>query len=215
MPTHTVHADPTVRTTHTLPAAPIVRTTHTSPATPTVRTTHTSPTAPAVRTVHTVHPSPLGDLLLTGSVSPAGGLTLTSLSLPGQRGAPAVRPEEREDRPFAGAHRQLDAYFAGRRTRFGLRLSPAGSPFQQSVWRALDDVPYGTTTTYGELAARLGLPRAAIRPVGRALGANPLLLLRPCHRVVGADGSLRGYAAGADRKLWLLTHEGALPPALL
>ncbi|MEV5383939.1 methylated-DNA--[protein]-cysteine S-methyltransferase [Streptomyces sp. NPDC052721] len=163
---------------------------------------------------HTVHPSPLGDLLLTGSVPPAGRLTLASLSLPGQRGAPAVRPGDRDDRPFTEAHRQLEAYFAGRRTRFGLPLSTAGSPFQRALWRALDDIPYGTTTTYGELAARAGVPRSQLRALGRALGANPLLLVRPCHRVTGADGSLRGYAGGVEHKRWLLTHEGAPQPAL-
>ncbi|WP_225825802.1 methylated-DNA--[protein]-cysteine S-methyltransferase [Streptomyces naphthomycinicus] len=165
-------------------------------------------------TVHTVHPSPLGDLLLTATVSPAGHATLVSLSLPGQRGAPEVRAEDRDDGPFTEAHRQLDAYFAGRRSRFDLPLSPAGSPFQRAVWQALGDVPYGTTTTYGELAARLGVPRPEIRAVGGALGANPLLLLRPCHRVIGADGSPRGYAGGVEHKLWLLTHEGALQPTL-
>ena len=165
-------------------------------------------------TVHTHHPSPLGELLLTGSLSPAG-LTLTSLSPPGRRGAPAVRAEGRADRPFAEVHRQLDAYFAGRLTRFDLPLTAAGTTFQQAVWQALEDIPYGTTTTYGELTARLGLPRARTQAVGRALGANPHLLIRPCHRVLGADGSLRGYAAGGDTKLWLLTHEGALRPALI
>ncbi|MEU0005167.1 methylated-DNA--[protein]-cysteine S-methyltransferase [Streptomyces sp. NPDC006314] len=166
------------------------------------------------RTVHTVHPSPLGDLLLTGAVSSAGP-TLSALYLPGQRGAPAVRPEDRDDGPFTEAHRQLDAYFAGRPTRFDLPLAATGSPFQQAVWQALDEIPYGTTSTYGELAARLGVPRSEIRAVGRALGANPLLLVRPCHRVIGADGSMRGYAGGVERKVWLLTHEGALQPALI
>jgi methylated-DNA-[protein]-cysteine S-methyltransferase len=168
----------------------------------------------STRTVHSVHPSPLGDLLLTGTVSPAG-LTLGSLGMPGQRGAPAVRAEDRDDRPFAEAHRQLDAYFGGRRTRFELPLAATGTAFQRAVWQALEDIPYGTTTTYGELAARLGVPRADLRAVGRALGANPLLLVRPCHRVIGADGSMRGYAGGVERKLWLLTHEGALQPALM
>ncbi|WP_369393922.1 methylated-DNA--[protein]-cysteine S-methyltransferase [Streptomyces sp. CG1] len=165
-------------------------------------------------TVHTGHPSPLGDLLLTGSVAPSG-FTLTSLSMPGQRGAPAVRAADRDDTPFAEAHRQLDAYFAGRRTRFELPLAATGSPFQRAVWQALEDIPYGTTTTYGELAARLRVPRADLRAVGRALGDNPLLLVRPCHRVIGADGSMRGYAGGVERKLWLLTHEGALQPSLV
>jgi methylated-DNA-[protein]-cysteine S-methyltransferase len=168
----------------------------------------------STRTVHTLHPSPLGDLLLTGTVS-AAGLTLGSLGMPGQRGAPVVRAEDRDDGPFTEAHRQLDAYFAGRRTRFELPLAATGTPFQRAVWQALDDIAYGTTTTYGELAARLGVPRADLRAVGRALGANPLLLVRPCHRVIGADGSMRGYAGGVERKLWLLTHEGALQPALL
>ncbi|MFF7970054.1 methylated-DNA--[protein]-cysteine S-methyltransferase [Streptomyces sp. NPDC007905] len=163
--------------------------------------------------VHTTCPSPLGELLLTGEES-GGLLTLTSLSLPGRHGAPAVRAEDRHDRPFAEVRRQLDAYFAGRLTRFSLPLAPAGTPFRLRVWQALEDVPYGTTTSYGELAARLGVPRAEIRAVGRALGANPLLLVRPCQRVIGADGSLRGYAGGVERKVWLLTHEGALQPAL-
>ncbi|MFJ9817572.1 methylated-DNA--[protein]-cysteine S-methyltransferase [Streptomyces sp. NPDC101151] len=165
-------------------------------------------------TVHTTCPSPLGELLLTGEES-GGLLTLVSLALPGQRGAPAVRAESRDDRAFAEARRQLDAYFAGRLTRFSLPLAPAGTPFQQRVWGALDDIPYGTTAGYGELAARLGVPRAEIRTVGRALGANPVLLVRPCHRVIGADGSMRGYAGGVERKVWLLTHEGALQPTLL
>ncbi|MEU1408964.1 methylated-DNA--[protein]-cysteine S-methyltransferase [Streptomyces sp. NPDC005728] len=165
-------------------------------------------------TVHTSCPSPLGELLLTGEES-GGTLTLTSLSLPGQRGAPAVHPEERDDRAFVEVRRLLDAYFDGRPTRFSVPLAPVGTPFQLRVWQALDDIPYGTTTTYGELAARLGVPRAEIRSVGGALGANPLLLVRPCHRVIGADGSMRGYAGGVERKLWLLTHEGALQPTLV
>ncbi|SOE07161.1 methylated-DNA--[protein]-cysteine S-methyltransferase [Streptomyces sp. Ag109_G2-15] len=165
-------------------------------------------------TVHTTCPSPLGELLLTGEES-GGRLTLTSLSPPGRRGAPAVRAEDRDDRAFAEVRRQLDAYFAGRLTRFSLPLAPVGTPFQLRVWQALEDVPYGRTTSYGDLAARLGVPRAEIRTVGQALGANPLLLVRPCHRVIGSDGSMRGYAAGVERKVWLLTHEGALQPALV
>ncbi len=83
------------------------------------------------------------------------------------------------------------------------------------MWRALEDIPYGTTVSYGHLAARLGVPREGIRTVGQALGANPLLLVRPCHRVIGTDGSMRGYAGGVERKMWLLTHEGALQPTLV
>jgi methylated-DNA-[protein]-cysteine S-methyltransferase len=79
----------------------------------------------------------------------------------------------------------------------------------------LDDIPYGSTTTYGRLAERLGVPRDRVPAVGAAIGANPLLLVRPCHRVIGADGTLRGYAAGIERKRALLTHEGALQPTLV
>ncbi|MGI5460540.1 methylated-DNA--[protein]-cysteine S-methyltransferase [Streptomyces sp. CA-249302] len=154
--------------------------------------------------------SPLGELLLTGD-----GTGLRSLSLPGQRKAPAVGAGwRRDDEAFGEAARQLSAYFAGRLTRFGLSLAPAGTEFQQRVWRALDDIPYGGTTTYGELAARLGVERDEIRAVGAAVGANPLLLVRPCHRVIGADGSMRGYAGGVEAKVRLLTHEGALQPML-
>ncbi|MGW3116496.1 methylated-DNA--[protein]-cysteine S-methyltransferase [Streptomyces sp. NPDC001107] len=154
--------------------------------------------------------SPVGELLLVGE-----GTALTSLSLPGQRGAPVVRADRRrDDEAFGEAARQLSAYFAGRLSHFELSLAPEGTEFQQRVWRALDEIPYGTTTTYGELAARLDVPRAEIRAVGAAIGANPLLVVRPCHRVIGADGSMRGYAGGVERKVRLLTHEGALQPML-
>lgn len=83
------------------------------------------------------------------------------------------------------------------------------------MWRALDEIPYGTTTTYGALASLLDVPRAEIRAVGAAIGANPLLVVRPCHRVIGADGSMRGYAGGVERKVRLLTHEGALQQMLV
>ncbi|RPF38777.1 methylated-DNA--[protein]-cysteine S-methyltransferase [Streptomyces sp. TLI_185] len=154
--------------------------------------------------------SPLGELLLVGE-----GTALTSLSLPGQRSTPVVRDGwRRDDEAFEEATRQLSAYFAGRLPRFELSLAPEGTDFQHRVWRALDEIPYGTTTTYGELAARLDVPRAEIRAVGAAIGANPLLVVRPCHRVIGADGSMRGYAGGVERKVRLLTHEGALQPML-
>lgn len=163
--------------------------------------------------------SPVGEPLLVGE-----GTALTSLSLPGQRGAPVVRSDwRRDDEAFEEATRQLSAYFAGRLTRFDLGLAPAGTEFQHRVWRALDEIPYGTTTTYGELAARLDVPRAEIRAVGAAIGANPppdsirgdpQLIVRPCHRVIGSDGSMRGYAGGVERKVRLLTHEGALQPML-
>lgn len=166
-------------------------------------------------TAWTTITSPLGDLLLVGEDT-AGGFALTSLSMPGQRRAPAVQPGWRHDsEPFAEVARQIAAYFAGDLTRFDIPLAPMGTDFQQHVWQALDGIEHGTTTTYGALAEQLGLARERVQALGAAIGANPLLLVRPCHRVIGADGSMRGYAAGVDRKVRLLTHEGALQPALV
>jgi methylated-DNA-[protein]-cysteine S-methyltransferase len=157
--------------------------------------------------------SPVGDLLLMGEDT-ADGLTLTSLSMPGRR--TAVHPGQRPDAaPFADVIRQVEAYFAGELTRFDIPFTGGGTDFQQRVWRAVEEIPYGTTTTYGVLAARLGVPRERVQALGAAIGANPLLLVRPCHRVIGADGSMRGYAGGVERKVRLLTHEGALLPALV
>jgi methylated-DNA-[protein]-cysteine S-methyltransferase len=161
-------------------------------------------------TTYTTIDSPVGELLLAGD-----GSALSSLSMSGQRTAPALRSDgRRDDEAFGEVRRQLTAYFEGRLPRFGLDLAPEGTEFQQRVWRALDEIPYGITTTYGELAARLDVPRAEIRAVGAAIGANPLLIVRPCHRVIGADGSMRGYAGGVERKVRLLTHEGALQQML-
>ncbi|MET8243943.1 methylated-DNA--[protein]-cysteine S-methyltransferase [Streptomyces sp. NPDC005202] len=151
--------------------------------------------------------SPLGPLLLTAD--PVG--VLTSLSVPGQKGGRTVQDDWRHDPgPFREAEEQLQAYFAGELKEFRLPLRTHGSAFRERVWAALATVPYGATTTYGEIAARIGAPRAAVRAVGGAIGANPLLVLRPCHRVIGADGSLTGYAGGLERKVQLLTLEGAL-----
>ncbi len=126
-------------------------------------------------------------------------------------------PAGRGGRPgaFAPIVGQLEAYFAGDLTRFDIRFTRSGTDFQERVWATLEEIPYGATTTYGTIAARLGLARDRIQAVGAAIGANPLVLVRPCHRVIGADGSMRGYAAGVERKVQLLTHEGALQPALL
>ncbi len=166
-------------------------------------------------TAYTTMTSPLGDLLLVGEET-ADGFALSSLSMPGQRNGPAVRAGWRADaEPFTEIIRQLEAYFAGELTRFDIRFAGSGTDFQERIWLALEEIPYGTTTTYGALAVQLGLPRERIQALGAAIGANPLLLVRPCHRVIGADGSMRGYAAGVERKVQLLTHEGALQPALL
>ena len=104
---------------------------------------------------------------------------------------------------------QLLEYFEGERQTFDLPLQPEGTEFQQRVWKALSKIPYGTTITYLELAERLGNPDS-IRAAGRANGQNPLPIVIPCHRVIGADGKLVGYSGGINRKEWLLKHEGAL-----
>jgi methylated-DNA-[protein]-cysteine S-methyltransferase len=110
----------------------------------------------------------------------------------------------------AGCSTALRGYFAGDLDAIDqLRVAPAGTAFQQEVWRLLREVPCGTTTSYGEIAGRLGRPRAS-RAVGLANGANPIAIVIPCHRVVGADGSLTGYGGGLDRKRWLLAHEAMI-----
>jgi methylated-DNA-[protein]-cysteine S-methyltransferase len=161
-------------------------------------------------TSYTTTESPVGELLLTGEQTP-GGLALTSVSMTGQRTAP--RPQsswQHAPGAFAEVTRQLQEYFAGERTSFRLTLAARGTPFQQRILQALDSVRYGTTITYGELAAQLGVPPARVVALGAAVGANPLLIIRPCHRVIGAGGQMRGYAGGVERKQWLLAHEGVL-----
>ena len=112
--------------------------------------------------------------------------------------------------PVWEAAEQLRQYFSGERTAFELRLSPQGTEFQRRVWRELERIPYGKTISYGELARRLGNPNAS-RAVGSANGANPLPIVVPCHRVIGANGSLTGFTAGVGVKAKLLEHEGFLP----
>ena len=105
--------------------------------------------------------------------------------------------------------RQLDEYFAGRLTKFNLPVKQEGTLFQKSVWNALMDIPFGKTVSYGDVAKMLDNPKA-VRAVGAANGKNKVWIVVPCHRVIGADGSLTGYAGGLDRKKWLLTHEAQL-----
>ncbi|MFG3043842.1 methylated-DNA--[protein]-cysteine S-methyltransferase [Streptomyces sp. NPDC048202] len=151
--------------------------------------------------------SPVGLLLLTADADGA----LTSVSVPGQKGGRTVQEGWRHDAgPFRDATEQLTAYFAGDLKEFDLPVRVRGTEFRERVWAALDAVPYGATTTYGALAAEVGASRAAIRAVGGALGANPLLVVRACHRVIGADGTMTGYAGGLERKMWLLRLEGVL-----
>ncbi|MFH8369134.1 methylated-DNA--[protein]-cysteine S-methyltransferase [Streptomyces sp. NPDC018031] len=168
-------------------------------------------------TVYTMLDSPLGELLLVGeaSASAPGGTALASLSMPEQKGGVAVRDGWRQDPDaFAEIVRQLRAYFDGTLTRFDIEFTAdRGTDFQRRVWAALEEIPYGTTTSYGKVAQRIGASPAAVRALGTAIGANPLLLVRPCHRVIGANGTLAGYAAGLERKRLLLVHEGVAAPA--
>jgi len=162
-----------------------------------------------VTTCHTTIDSPVGPLTLV-----ARDGSLTGLYMHEQRHRPqpetfGVRDDGAE--PFATATRQLAEYFAGTRTAFDLPLAPAGTPFQQRVWAALREIPYGETTSYGELAERIGSPGAA-RAVGLANGRNPIGIVVPCHRVVGSTGALTGYGGGIETKRRLLDAErGTLP----
>jgi methylated-DNA-[protein]-cysteine S-methyltransferase len=147
--------------------------------------------------------------------SPVGRLSLLAhaeglcgVYFPDHKGAPAVVSDRHADHPaLRAARQQLTEYFAGERAAFELPLAPAGTAFQRRVWAALGLIPFGETRGYGELAAQLGQPAAA-RAVGLANGRNPLSIVVPCHRVVGRDGALTGYAGGLDTKRWLLAHEG-------
>ncbi|MFI0717283.1 methylated-DNA--[protein]-cysteine S-methyltransferase [Streptomyces inhibens] len=168
-------------------------------------------------TLYATLDSPLGELLLVGeeSATAPGGTALASLSLPGQKGGATVQDGWTYDpAAFTEIVQQLHAYFDGKLTRFSIEYaSTRGTDFQQRVWQALEAIPYGTTTTYGRIAADIGAARGAVRAIGTAIGANPLLVVRPCHRVIAADGSLSGYAGGPERKRQLLGLEGAVPDA--
>ena len=142
--------------------------------------------------------SPIGELLLTAD---DGALTRLYMSPFGVEDA-----WEHDPAALAEPARQLREYFAGERTEFELALDAAGTDFQRRVWERLVAIPYGETTTYGELALELGDPRK-VRAVGMANGRNPISIVVPCHRVIGADGSLVGYGGGLERKRILLAHE--------
>ncbi|MET9950313.1 methylated-DNA--[protein]-cysteine S-methyltransferase [Streptomyces sp. NPDC006339] len=162
-------------------------------------------------TLHTHVDGPLGPMLLVGHLADGGRFVLRSLSLEGQKGGAVVQDDwTHAPEAFEEVAGQLAAYFDGRRDRFDLPCAQGGTEFQRRVWRALEEIPYGTTVSYGEIARRVGVTGAGVRAVGTAIGRNPLLVVRPCHRVIGADGSLRGYAAGLERKERLLGLEGAL-----
>jgi methylated-DNA-[protein]-cysteine S-methyltransferase len=152
---------------------------------------------------YTYVPSPLGDLMIARDE-----VGLTHLYLPSGKHPSQPRPEwQRDDTAFDDVRAQLAEYFAGDRTDFDLPLHPAGSLFQQRVWTALRAIPYGETASYGATAAAIGAPPSASRAVGAANGQNPISIIVPCHRVIGANGSLVGYGGGLDAKRWLLAHE--------
>ena len=146
--------------------------------------------------------SPVGSLLLLGDEQ-----RLTGLYMHEQRHRPPL-PDgcRRNDKAFAHVREQLKQYFAGKLQQFEVELAGEGSPFQRTVWKALRQIPFGVTESYGGLARRIGNANAS-RAVGLANGKNPIGIIVPCHRVVGANGSLTGYGGGLDRKKWLLEHE--------
>ena len=152
------------------------------------------------------HPSPVGRLLLA---SDGSALCLIEFECPRNPHPRRGEWTPRGDAVLDAARRQLDEYFAGRRRTFDLPLAPRGTDFQQRVWLALRDIAYGETVSYAQLASRLGTPTAT-RAVGAANGRNPLPIVVPCHRVIGADGSLTGFGGGLPTKRFLLELEGAL-----
>ena len=153
-------------------------------------------------------PTPVDDVVV--AVDDAGALVLLEF-FDGRRPEDLVRElgtVEWSDAPLVKVRRQLDEYFAGSRQTFDLELNPAGSGFQYRVWREVQRIPYGRTSSYGEVAATIDRPGAA-RAVGRANATNPVCLVTPCHRVIGKDGSLTGFGGGIETKRWLLAHESA------
>ncbi len=155
------------------------------------------------QTVFTVMDSPLGEVLLVGNDQ---GMTHLSF----QAGSSAIAPNndwQQDDAAFVDAVEQLEAYFAGELQDFNLSLAPKGTPFQQDVWRFLQTIPYGKTTSYGAIAQTMGKPNGS-RAVGAANGRNPIAIIIPCHRVIGSNGSLTGYAGGLQFKEALLSLEG-------
>lgn len=151
--------------------------------------------------------SPVGDLRLYANEG-----ALTAIYLENHKRAPTLSASEGDNHPvLREARRQLEEYFAGKRHAFELPMDPAGTPFQQTVWKALREIPWGVTWSYAELARHIGRQGAA-RAVGSANARNPLSIVVPCHRVVGSSGALTGYAGGVPTKQWLLEHEQRLAP---
>jgi methylated-DNA-[protein]-cysteine S-methyltransferase len=157
--------------------------------------------------VHTWIDSPVGQLLLVASDA---GLAQVGFANGSGGAAPAAASRRGEHRHLAQSQRELAEYFAGGRREFTVPLDPAGTGFQLRVWMELRAIPWGTTASYGDIARRIGAPKAS-RAVGAANGRNPLAIIVPCHRVIGSSGALVGYGGGMERKRLLLELEGALP----
>ncbi|HMH17114.1 MAG TPA: methylated-DNA--[protein]-cysteine S-methyltransferase [Burkholderiales bacterium] len=158
-----------------------------------------------------LYESPQGQMLLVAS-----GEGVSGVWFDGQKYFPRVDPEWRRDArhaPLRQAKRELAEYFGGERKRFESSLAPEGTPFQRSVWKAISAVGFGETITYSELARHAGFPGSA-RAAGAATGRNPISIIVPCHRIVGSNGSLTGYAGGLDRKRALLALESGIPELL-
>src|SRR5438045_1855868 len=156
-------------------------------------------------TIYTTLDSPIGELLLVGD-----DRMLHRLSMQAGLHPIGISPRwERREAAFEEISEQLTEYFAGRRDRFDVELGLSGNPFELRLWRALLEIPYGTTVSYGQLARTIGQPAAA-RAVGLANARNPVAVIVPCHRVIGADGTLTGYGGGLERKRFLLDLEGGV-----
>ena len=156
----------------------------------------------------TVMPSPIGDLRLVERDGAISRIEFSPFPGVGEAGDGRPRGDRDDAHPvLLEAARQLTAYFAGELHDFDLPLAPVGSDFQQRVWKELQLIGYGETASYGEIALRLGMTNAASRAVGLANGRNPIPIVIPCHRVIGANGTLTGYAGGLDRKQLLLSLE--------
>lgn len=159
---------------------------------------------------YTLLDSPVGKLLLTATPRGLGGLWIL-----GGKHCPAIQGEWQNDpRPFATATVQLAEYFAGTRLSFDLPLDAIGTGFQHEAWTALLGIPHGQTRTYQQQAVAIGRP-AAVRAVGTANGRNPISIIVPCHRVIGANGALTGFGGGLGAKQWLLAHEARYSQSVL
>jgi methylated-DNA-[protein]-cysteine S-methyltransferase len=154
------------------------------------------------QTYYTTMESPIGELLLVGDGDNLSGMYMQD----GRKPKTIAAGWQQSAAPLADTKTQLEEYFAGNRTTFEIPLAAQGAPFEREVWHALEEIPYGETVSYGEIARRIGQPAAA-RAVGTANGRNPIAVIVPCHRVIGADGTLTGYGGGLERKRLLLELE--------